>query len=206
MKNNHSKHDHKLLWKEISRQSVFKKFSRGIDRVNFKLPDGKTYEYYIKHEPDTVCTLAISKNNKIILVRQFRPGPKKILLTLPGGGITSNEDPKSVAVRELVEETGCKGDINLVATFYSDGYSMSKRYCFLAVNCIFTNIPEPDTTEFLDVVELSVVDFIKELRNGNITDPEAAYVAIDHILKVADINDLYGKLARLLKQSMRILD
>ena len=35
----------------------------------------------------------LDQNNEIILAKQFRPGPKKILLELPGGMIDDNETP-----------------------------------------------------------------------------------------------------------------
>jgi ADP-ribose pyrophosphatase len=200
MKDYYSNSTHKLIWTEISRKPVFEKFSRGVDDVTFKLPDGQIHQYYIKHELDTVCTLAFSKSNQVVLARQFRPGPKKILLTLPGGGIKANEDPYSNAVRELKEETGYSGDFTLAATFYDDGYSTSRRHCFLAVNCERASSPKLDATEFLTVVELPISVFMDKLRDGGVTDPEAAFAAIDYLTRTTNSNETIYSLGEMFKQ------
>jgi ADP-ribose pyrophosphatase len=202
MKDYYSDFDHELTWTEISRKPVFEKFSRGVDDITFKLPNGQTRQYYIKQEVDTVCTLAFSKSNQVILARQFRPGPQKILFTLPGGGIKSNNDPKANAARELKEETGYAGDFTLAATFYDDGYSTSRRYCFLSVNCEKVSSPKLDSTEFITTVELPIDIFINKLRGGSVTDPEAAFAAIDYIMKISSSNKKFCRLGELFKQSL----
>jgi ADP-ribose pyrophosphatase len=194
--------DDKLIWTEISRKQLFEKFSRGIDDVVFKFPDNQIHHYFIKNEPDTVCTLAFDQNNQVILAQQFRPGPQKVLLTLPGGGLEPGHDPISSATRELMEEVGYESHLNLTATFFDDGYSTSRRYCFLAVNCTKTNIQKLDPTEFINTVQLPIDIFMDELRNGSITDPEAAYAAIDFINKNADSRKEYSDLSELFKKTI----
>ena len=53
-----------------------------------------------------VIVLAISKDNKLILVKQFRPALEKHTLEFPAGGIEKREKPLDAAKRELYEETG----------------------------------------------------------------------------------------------------
>lgn len=57
-------------------------------------------------EPNAVCVLAMTKDQKIVLIRQFRPIINEYTLELPAGHIDNNEDAVSCARRELHEETG----------------------------------------------------------------------------------------------------
>ena len=62
--------------------------------------------YYRIIQPDGVMILALTEDNEIILVQQFRPAPEKITLELPSGEIAKAETPQEAAARELYEETG----------------------------------------------------------------------------------------------------
>ena len=57
-------------------------------------------------ESDAVCVLAVTAEQKIILVRQFRPVIGEYTLELPAGHIDEKENAITAAKRELYEETG----------------------------------------------------------------------------------------------------
>ncbi len=78
-------------WEVISREIVFQQYHRKIEKVIFRLPDGTESDFYLKKEGPYFCILAITKDKKVILAKQFRPGPNEIILELPGGGIEKGE-------------------------------------------------------------------------------------------------------------------
>ena len=80
----------------------------------FKLPDGKTADFDIIKSGAVVCTLALTPDKKVILVRQFRAGPEKILTEMPGGFIDKGESPKAAAKRELLERSGYTGEFKFI--------------------------------------------------------------------------------------------
>src|SRR5690348_1051753 len=88
-------------WQEVSSEQAFKKYSRVIDKVIFKLPDGSESDFYLKVEGPAACMLALTPENDVILVRQYRPGPRKVLLELPGGYVDPDESPEHAAAREF---------------------------------------------------------------------------------------------------------
>lgn len=168
-------------WKELSRETVFQKYSRKIEKVIFRLPNGEESDFYLKRESTPVCVLAIAKDQKVILAKQFRPGPNEILLELPGGGIEAGETPEHAAERELLEETGYKGNVKLVTASFDCAYSTMKRYCLVATDCEKVAEPQNTETEITEVVLLTLPEFRELLRSGKMTDVEVGYLGLDYL-------------------------
>jgi len=62
--------------------------------------------YYIIDFPVGIIILALTPDNKVILVQQYRPPVHSITLELPAGMQDKGETPLETAIRELYEETG----------------------------------------------------------------------------------------------------
>ena len=168
-------------WKELSRTQVFKKYSRLIEKVIFKLPDETTADFYVKREGPAAAIVALTKNNEVILVRQFRVGPQKILNELPGGYVDDGESGIEAMNRELFEETGYMGKIEFVGTCLDDAYSTMVRYCFVAKNCVKIQDPIQVQTEPLEVNLVTLENFRMLLRSGQMTDIEVGYLCLDYL-------------------------
>ncbi|NCS31991.1 NUDIX hydrolase [bacterium] len=168
-------------WKEIQREQVFKKYSRTIMRVDFRMPDGSISDFYIKNEKPAVATVALTSDNEIILVEQFRPGPQKIFLELPGGYVNDNEPALESAKRELLEETGYTGDFEQVTTCFDDAYSTMVRTVVIARNCSKINDQALEQHEYADVHLVSIDEFRNILRSGKMTDVEVGYLGLDYL-------------------------
>ena len=78
-------------WKALSRETIFQKYGREIEKVMFRLPDGTESDFYIKKEGPANCVLALTKDNQVILAKQYRPGPDEIVLELQSGKTTDVE-------------------------------------------------------------------------------------------------------------------
>ncbi len=168
-------------WNELSRTQAFKKYSRKIDEVIFELPNGVKADFYIKVEGPASAIVGLTPDNKIILVRQYRPGPKQILREIPGGFVDPGDQPMETARREFIEETGYDGEFEFVGTCIDDAYSTMMRYCYVAKNCRKVGEPQSTDTEQTEVVLVTLDDFRKQLRAGELTDTEVGYLCLDHL-------------------------
>lgn len=172
-------------WQEIKRERVFKKYSRAIDRVDFILPDGSEADFYIKAEASAGAVFALTEDEKVILARQFRPGPKRILNELPGGYIEDNEGSLEAIKREFLEETGYTGDFVKIGTCLDDAYSTMERHCFVATNCRKVAEPIHTASEQTELILMTLPEFRNQLRSGLMTDVEVGYLALDYLGKLA---------------------
>ncbi|MDO8592428.1 MAG: NUDIX hydrolase [bacterium] len=166
-------------WKILKREDVFKKYGRGLEKVIFKMPDGRESDYYLSKVEQPVCVLALTKDKKVILAKQFRPGPNKILLGLPGGMIDGGESAKPAMARELLEETGYRGKLKFITRCFECAYSNVHRYCFVATDCVKISEPKSEPGEYIEVVLLPLNKFRQLLRSGQMTDIEAGYLGLD---------------------------
>lgn len=140
-----------------------------VDTV--ELPHKKYSKREIVEHPGAVSILALTKDEKIILVRQFRKPVEEFLLEVPAGKIESNEDPGNCAFRELKEETGyIAASIKKILEFYTTpGFSNEVMHLYLARN-LQEGIANPDEDEYIEAVYLSLEEAMDKIKNGEIKD------------------------------------
>ncbi|MFD9687365.1 NUDIX hydrolase [Kitasatospora sp. NPDC059088] len=85
------------------------------------------------------------------------------------------------AARELLEETGYKGDPEPAGSCWDDAGSTAKRHAYVARNCVRVAEQKFDEMEFVSVELIELDEFKKVMRAGLMTDVELAYLALDHL-------------------------
>ena len=133
--------------------------------------DGLEGEFFVLDTNDWVNVLALTPDDKIILVRQFRYGSKEQSLEPPGGVVERGEDPVVAGLRELQEETGYVGEEpKLLGVVRPNAAILCNRcHVILVRNAQKTAALNFDQHEEL-VTELYPVRELKEMvRRGEIT-------------------------------------
>lgn len=170
-----------INWRKINEENKYDGY-RKIVRRTFKLPDERIADYDIVKSEDAVCVLALTKDNQIIIAKQFRPGPEKVLHELPGGGRSDNDKGYEEAIsRELLEETGYTGKFKLIGTSWHCAYNTLYRYHFVATDCQKIAEPSNDENEFIEVELMSIKDFKELLKSGELTDSETGYRGLEYL-------------------------
>ena len=161
----------KLFEKKISSKKIFggKIIELFVDEV--KLPNNKVVTREKVSHPGAVGIVPVSKEGKIILVKQFRYPLSRVLLEIPAGKLGKNENSMDCARRELKEEIGAAGGklIHLTTFYTSPGFCDEILYLYLAIDFERKeNNLEED--EFLAVIELKMKDALAYIKNGKIKD------------------------------------
>lgn len=135
-------------------------------------PDtGAQGDFFVIEAPDWINVAAVTADDKIILVEQYRHGIEKPTLELPGGVIDyADENPITAAKRELAEETGYTAVKWTSLGKVSANPAIMNNWChlFLAEDCMLTDPLSPDEYEEIAVQLMSRKTFLENIRKGGI--------------------------------------
>jgi 8-oxo-dGTP pyrophosphatase MutT (NUDIX family) len=131
---------------------------------------GNVHDYFVAHLPDGVHALAITAEQQVVMVRQFRAGSRRDSLEIPGGLVEPGEDPCAAGARELLEETGYAGNrAELVGTLWANPALLTMRITTIVVhNARRIAEPRPDRSEELAVELVAIGDIPMLIETGRI--------------------------------------
>ena len=156
-------------WKILSTEYLVQRPWLTARRDVAELPDGRVnHEYYVLEYPDWVNIIAITKDGKIVMERQYRHALGNTCYELPCGVIEKGETPLEAAKRELLEETGFAGGEwkEWMTLSPNPATSTNLAYSFLAVGVEKVSGQHLDATEDIDVYILEQ-DYVRELLQNN---------------------------------------
>lgn len=169
-------------WKKVKTVERYSKYKCLITKW-FEMPNGHVGEFDVISDKDNVVVVAFTQDMRVVVFEQFRPGPERVVLNFPGGSIEPGQSPEDAAVRELLEETGYKGDMHFLAKTMADPYFEKTSYSFIATNCI--KVSDPTGTEIEEhpvVREIPLSEFRSQLREyPGIAELQAFYFALEHL-------------------------
>jgi 8-oxo-dGTP pyrophosphatase MutT (NUDIX family) len=126
-------------WKKVRSTPIgdFRIFRLRSD-VKLSPRTGREHDFYVLDSVDWVNVIALTPDEKLVMIEQFRHGSNTVELEIPGGMMDPGEtDPVATAVRELREETGYEGeDARVLGTIWSNPAILSnKTFTVLIENC-----------------------------------------------------------------------
>ena len=141
----------KTLSSEYINRHVY--FTARKDR--YETNSGKIVDpYFVVELPTGASAMALTEENEVILVKQYRHPVDEILLEIPGGFIDEGEAPETAIRRELLEETGYSfSNIYLLGkTALNPGILNNYTYMFLATGGIKAAPQKLDVNEEIEIV------------------------------------------------------
>lgn len=131
---------------------------------------GKIHDFYVTHLADGVHVIALTADQQVVLVRQFRAGSGRDSLETPGGLLDAGEDPCAAGARELLEETGYAGDPpEMLGTIYPIPALLSMRISTIVIrNARPIAEPHLDQGEELSVELFPAQDIPALITSGRI--------------------------------------
>ncbi|HUT10612.1 MAG TPA: NUDIX hydrolase [Thermoguttaceae bacterium] len=140
------------------------------DRYRFE-PTAAERDFVVLDSPDWVNVVPVTPDGRVVLIRQYRHGIRRVTLEIPGGMVDPNESPQDAAVRELEEETGYVADrVRLLGRVTPNPAIQNNRcHMFLAEGCRRLAEPKPDPFERIEVVLRPLEDIPEMVRSEEIS-------------------------------------
>ena len=167
-----------LFEKTISRQTIFEGKIIDLYLEDVELPNGKTSKREIVKHPGAVAIIAMTDDEKIVMVRQYRKPLERTLVEIPAGKLEKGEEPSETARRELEEETGyvCETLTPLLSFYTSPGFADELVHLFIAGKLSKKEDAAPlDEDEFVDILEITLEEAVTLLEEKQIYDAKTAY-------------------------------
>lgn len=142
-----------------------------VMRQWYTTPDGAKHVRETVVHPGAVSVIPVLDDQRICLIRNYRPSVDQTLIELPAGTLGQGEDPLVAARRELEEETGyqavrCE---RLCEFFMSPGILSERMHLFLATGLV----RGPTRLEAGEQIDPCIVDWDEALamtHDGRIRD------------------------------------
>ncbi len=158
--------------KQLKAEYLYKGRIINLRRDEALLPNGNTALREVIEHPGGVCVAALTDNNEVLTVRQFRYPYGEAILEIPAGKRDSkDENPLECGIRELREETGATAEnlFFLGELYPSPGYVGEVIWMYGATGLSFGEA-RPDEDEFLDVERIPLDILVKKIMSGEIKD------------------------------------
>jgi ADP-ribose pyrophosphatase len=163
--------DQHLIEKEQTDERVYDGKLVKLHVQTVQLPNGEISKREIVKHPGAVAVVALSADEKVYMIRQFRKPADRVLLEIPAGTLKHNEDPKLAAIRELQEEIGFRPDKieRIGGIWVAPGYTTEYIHLYLARDLVKDPL-NLDSDEFVETVVFSLPDAMEKALNGEIED------------------------------------
>ena len=157
---------------KIASKEIFDGHILHVYRDTVELPNGKEASRELIRHIGAVAVVPLTDDGNVIVERQFRYPLGQVITEIPAGKLDSFDEDRLEAIkRELREETGYVADEWMELGDYhpADAYTDERITLYLATG-LHKGERELDEDEFLDVIEVPLIDLVKDVAAGKITD------------------------------------
>lgn len=151
-----------MKWEKLSSRYLVKERWATLRVDACRMPDGTIVDdYYVLEYPNWVNAVALTEDNQVILIRQYRHAAGEVMLEIPGGCIDPGEEPEEAIRRELLEETGYAFDhMRKLGSVYANPSTAANRtFSYLFTGGRKVQEQHLDGREQIDVLLVSMDEF-----------------------------------------------
>ncbi len=173
--------------KQLNSEYIYKGKIINLRRDNALMPNGNTSTREVVEHKGGVCVAALTDDNEILFVRQFRYPYMEQVLEIPAGKRDSlDEEPLECGKRELREETGAEAQniFSLGQLYPTPGYCNEIIWMYGATGLTFGE-QELDENEFLNVEKIPLEKAVDMVLSGEIKDAKTQTA----VLKIKYLKD-----------------
>ena len=144
-----------------------------------------THPFYVLRAPEWINIIALTADDEIVLVEQYRAGINEVTLEIPGGMVDEGESPAEAARRELLEETGFSSEswTFLGKTSSNPAILSNFTHLYLAENCEKTAIQHTDGSEDIQFHTMPMADFLELVSQGIVHHSIVLAAVTQYLLK-----------------------
>ena len=143
---------------------------------------GVAGEFVYLDAPNWVNVIAVTPEQEIVLVQQYRHGTRTITTEIPGGMCDRGENFITAGCRELLEETGYVGDAAKVIGVVHPNPAFQNNSCatVLVENAVAKQAQQLDPNEEICLLTIPLCEIPDKIRKGEITN--SLVIAVFHML------------------------
>lgn len=159
------------LWNVTSPRTVFSTPVMNVltSQVTCKR-SGKDKDFYRLDFSSWVNIVAVTEKQEVLFIEQYRFGTGQMETEIPGGAVEKGEDPLEGGLRELLEETGFKGENGRIIGKVCPNPAIQDNLCYtvLVENVKKISEPQLDEMEDIEVFAVKHENVQKLMRDGSI--------------------------------------
>ncbi|EHJ09110.1 NUDIX domain-containing protein [Staphylococcus simiae] len=168
--------------KTIDRTVIYNGHIIDLEVHKVELPDGQTSTRELVYHNGAVAICAVTPNNEVLLVKQYRKAVEQTLLEIPAGKLEQQEEREEAAKRELEEETGYKTNTlqHITDMYGSPGFCNEKLSIYFTDKLIEGTL-NLDDDEFVELYKIPIDNIRNMLDNKEIEDAKTV-IALQYLL------------------------
>lgn len=159
-------------FKRLSRDLVYKGSIIDYYKDTVQVPNGNVVKWDFIGHKGAAAVVPVTKDGKILMVRQYRNALDRDTLEVPAGGLNGADEPtKTAAARELEEETGFRSEnLEFLVSIYTTVAFCNEKIDIYVAQDLIPSKQNLDEDEFINVEAFSPQELVDMIYEGKIQD------------------------------------